>query len=89
MYQFVFMNMETSLPFTLHTMLRQHILTLSSFTADDLLCDRSLRGTIVMVQDACEVDFDVFFNLLDEVSSYSYNNYSIVVSIANLSKLFT
>lgn len=76
------MNLETNLPFTLHTMLPRHTLTLSRFTTTDLLCDRLLKDRTVMVQDSCEVDFDVFFNLLDEVNI-------IIIVISLPSKLFT
>lgn len=69
MYQFVFINLDTNLPFTLHTMLPQHEIMFSHFTASDQLSERQLQGRVVMVQEDKDgnMDPDIFLSLLDEV----------------------
>ena len=54
-------------PYSLHTVFpHAHEIRLSSFTASDLVADRALRGSTVMVQDVPQgVDIDDFLDLLE------------------------
>ena len=74
MYQLVFTKLDRDIPFTLHTVLpRVHEIRLSMYTASDLLSERSVKGSTVMVQDAGEADLNEFLDLLDEVGKPNYN----------------
>ena len=66
-YRFVFTKTYSIAPYSLHTIFpNAHEIRLSRFTASDLVSDRSLRGSTVMVQDVSQdVDIDEFLNLLE------------------------
>lgn len=65
-YRFVFTKIHFIAAYSLHTLFpNAHEIRLSSFTAGDLVADRSFGGSTVMVQISQDGDIDDFFDLLE------------------------
>ena len=67
MYQYVFTIEKVDSPFTLREILPRQEIPLSK--ADNLLSDFSLKESTIMIEDAKEMDMDLFLDMIQEVKS--------------------
>ena len=65
MYQFVFTIEGINLPFTLRAILTRLEIPVSD--CNDLLSDRSLKESIIVIEDAKDMDIDSFLDKIQEV----------------------